>query len=114
MTEHHSSPIEESVAQLVRAARPTSFASGFADRVVAQLGAEREAALTQSLERQFVRVVPLLAAASLVLAAYNWWGARGTSTSALDAALNLPQITLSTAYAPSSLFGSSGTSVDTP
>ena len=49
-----------------------------------------------------------------MLATYNWWEARGTSASPIDAALNLPQITLSAAYSASSLFGTSGASVDMP
>jgi hypothetical protein len=116
MTEHDSSPptVDEATARLIRSARPTSFSAGFGDRVAARLTAEREQAITHSLERQFIRIVPLVAAASLVLAAYNWWGARGTSLSPIDAALNLPAITLSVAYSPSSLFGASGASVDMP
>ena len=51
-------------------------------------------------------IVPIVAAASLMLAAYNWWGARGTSASStLDAALNLPQVTLRRRTPSSSLFG---------
>jgi hypothetical protein len=114
MTEHEASPLDDATVQLVRSARPTSFAAGFGDRVAARLTAEREQSLTRSLERQFVRIVPLVAAASLMLAAYNWWGARGTSASPIDAALNLPQITLATAYSTTSLFGTSGVAVDTP
>ena len=47
--------------------------------------------MSTALERQFRRVVPIAAAASLVLAAYNWWGARENASSPLDAALNLFQ-----------------------
>jgi hypothetical protein len=114
MTEHLSSPDDDAITRLVRVARPTGFAAGFADRVGVRLAAERQQAVSRSLERQFLRIVPLVAAASLMLAAYNWWGARGTSASPIDAALNLPQITLAVAYSPSSLFGTSGASVETP
>ena len=116
MTDHHSSPspIDDATARLIRSARPPAFAGGFGDRVVARLTAEREQSLSRSLERQFLRIVPIVAAASLMLATYNWWEARGTSASPIDAALNLPQITLSAAYSASSLFGTSGASVDMP
>lgn len=114
MTEHDSSSVDDATTRLIRAARPTSFAAGFSDRVAARLRAEREQSVSRSLERQFLRIVPLVAAASLMLAAYNWWGARGTEVSPIDAALNLPQITLATAYSASSLFGTSGAAVDTP
>lgn len=113
MTEHEGSPIDDATGQLIRSARPTGFSAGFGDRVAARLVAEREQAVSRSLERQFVRVVPLVAAAALMLAAYNWWGARGTSVSPIDAALNLPQITLATAYSATSLFGTSA-AVETP
>jgi hypothetical protein len=114
MTEHESSASDGPIARLVRSARPVSFETGFAERVAARLVAEGASSLSRSLERQFVRVVPLVAAAALVLAAYNLWGARGTSASPIDAALNLPQVTLSAAYSASSLFGASGASVDMP
>lgn len=114
MTRHDPSSIDETTAQVVRSARPTGFAPGFRDRVVARLRAEREQSISRALERQFVRIVPLAAAAALLLAAYNVWGARGTAASPLEAALNLPQVTLATAYSPTSLFGDSGAAVDTP
>ena len=110
----HPSSHDDSLASLVRGAAPTSFDPGFVDRVAARLRADSEPSVAAALERQFRRVVPLVAAASLVLAAYNWWGARDTSSSALEAALNLPRVTLSAAYEASSLYGDAGTSVGTP
>lgn len=97
---------DDSVAALVRAAAPTGFDAGFGDRVLTRLRAEREMPLATALERQFRRVVPLLAAASLVLAVYNWWGAHASAGSAIDAALNLPRVTIASAYTPSSLLES--------
>ena len=117
MTEHESSPspIDDATARLIRSARPPAFAAGFGDRVVARLTAEREHSLSRSLERQFLRIVPIVAAASLHARRRTTGGrARGTSASPIDAALNLPQITLSAAYSASSLFGTSGASVDMP
>jgi hypothetical protein len=105
---------DDALESLVRAGAPESFSAGFADRVVARLRAEREGSVSAALERQFRRVVPILAAASLLLAAYNWWNARESSSSALEAALNLPRVTLSAAYEASLLYGDANTSVGTP
>jgi hypothetical protein len=93
------------LAAAVRAAAPNRFADGFHDRVLARLRAHRDMPLALALERQFVRIVPLAAAATILLAAYNWWGGRKPGASPLDAALNLPQVTLSSAYAPATLYG---------
>jgi hypothetical protein len=98
---HTKSPI----APLVRAAAPANFDDGFSDRVLSRLSAGREQAFTNALARQVRFVVPLAAAAAILLAAFNWWGARGTSASPFDAALNLPAVTLSSAYSVTSLYG---------
>ena len=105
---------DDALETLVRSAAPESFAAGFSDRVAARLRADGIVSLSDALERQVRRVLPFVAAASLLLAAYNWWGARGSSSSALDAALNLPRVTLSAAYEPSSLYGDATSSVGTP
>jgi hypothetical protein len=105
---------DDALESLVRSAAPTSFASGFSDRVAARLRAGGSLSLSDALERQVRRVVPFVAAASLILAAYNWWSARDSAASALDAALNLPRVTLSAAYEPSSLYGDVNSSVGTP
>jgi len=98
-------PTEESLAATIRAAAPAAFDAGFSDRVMTRLNVQREQAFTSALNRQFRLVVPLAAAAALILAAFNWWGARGTAASPFDAALNLPQVTLSSAYSVTSLYG---------
>ncbi len=105
---------DDALESLIRGAAPTSFSPGFSNRVDARIRADGSLSLSDALERQVRRVLPLVAAASLVLAAYNWWNARGSSTSALDAALNLPRVTLSAAYEPSSLYGGANSSVGTP
>jgi hypothetical protein len=109
-----NSSADDTIASLVHDAAPTRFDAGFADRVVARLGAGRELPLSAALERQVRRVVPIAAAASLMLAAYNWWGARESASSPLEAALNLPSVTLSAAYAPSALFGATSVTVEYP
>jgi hypothetical protein len=50
----------------------------------------------------------------LLLAAYNWWGTHETSSSAIDAALNLPQVTLASAYSPSPLYEPTAPSTELP
>ena len=105
---------ESQVAMLVRAAAPHSFGSGFRDRVLSSIAERRDTTLVTALERQFIRIVPLAAAAALLLAGYNWWGGRDTSATTLDAALNLPQVTLATAYAPAQLFGTTIASTENP
>ncbi len=107
-----SSSPDDSLSSLVHASAPVGFDAGFSDRVLARLRAEREAPLTLALEKQFRRVVPLLAAASLAMAAYNWWGGRQSGASPLDAALNLPQVTVAAAY--SAYSASSGDVSDFP
>ncbi|MEP6492509.1 MAG: hypothetical protein ABJF01_07520 [bacterium] len=98
-------PTDDPLAAVVRAAAPTSFDDGFGDRVLSRLGTRSDQAFTSALNRQFRLVVPLAAAAAVILAAFNWWGARGTAASPFDAALNLPQVTLSSAYSVTSLYG---------
>jgi hypothetical protein len=92
------------LASLLRDAAPTGFDAGFAERVRARLADARVQTLPHALEHHFVRIVPLAAAAALLLAAFNWWAARGTATSTFDAALNLPQVSVAAAYSASSLF----------
>jgi hypothetical protein len=93
------------IVSLVRGAMPAPFDDGFSDRVLTRLRARREHAFSTALDRQVRFVVPLAAAAAILLAAFNWWGARGTSASPFDAALNLPAVTLSSAYSVTSLYG---------
>jgi len=107
-------PPTDRLASLVKDAAPTAFAPGFEDRVRARLAAERTQAVPRALEHYFVRIVPLAAAAALMLAAYNWWGERGTGDSLLDAALKLPQVSVASAYSASSLFGVTESETGTP
>jgi hypothetical protein len=50
----------------------------------------------------------------LLLAGYNVWAGRASSTSTLDAALNLPRVNLASAYAPTQLFGVTIGSTESP
>lgn len=116
MTDHrHESPrSDDRLANLLHDAAPNRFAVGFAGRVTERLAreraglSERSTDFTAALERNFVRIVPMLAAASLILAIYSWWGGRNTADSLLDATLNLPQVSIATVYTPEALFGEEG------
>jgi hypothetical protein len=110
MTEHDFDP---RVEPMLHDAAPTSFAPGFTERVLGRL-AEREMSLATSLERQFVRIIPILAAASLVLGAYNWWSSRSTATSVVEAMLALPQVTVANAYTSDALYGVTLPSTEQP
>lgn len=112
MTTPHD-PIDPRLAHALRDAAPTSFAPGFSGRVAARLAAERSG-FERALERQFVRIVPLAAAASLLLGAYGLWSARASSGSVLDRMLHLPQVTIASAYSSDALFGSAGQPMEQP
>jgi hypothetical protein len=110
MTDHRHDDLE----RLLRDAAPRRFADGFAARVTARLArdipqlhlvAPRELEFGEALQRQFVRIVPILAAASMLLGVYSWWNGRATADSLLDATLNLPPVSIATAYTPDRLFG---------
>lgn len=100
MTEH-----EREIAALVREHAEARFDDGFSDRVLARLARERGASVSAALQRQFMRIVPLAAAASIALAAYNLWAGYRNGASGIDAMLNLPQVTLASAYSPTALYG---------
>ena len=102
------------ISALVRGAAPDRFDAGFGERVASRLRASRDLSLSSALDRQFRRIVPLAAAASLMLAAYNWWGARNSASSTLDAALNLPSVSLAAAYSTSTLFGATTATPEFP
>jgi hypothetical protein len=108
-------PRDIRLERALRDATPDQFARGFGDRVAARL--QRESAIgaspgaldfTASLQRNFVRIVPILAAASILLGVYSWWGGRATSSSVIDATLRLPQVSIASAYTPEALYGDAG------
>lgn len=114
MTDHRHDPLisDDALARALRDAAPDRFAVGFAGRVTERLAREGGGAaavdFTAALERHFVRFVPLLAAASLILAVYSWWGGRNSADSLFDATLHLPQVSIATVYTPEALYGEDG------
>lgn len=101
---------EREIAALVREHADARFEAGFTERVMARVARDGSSLLETALRRQFMRIVPLAAAASLALAAYNLWQGRRAGAGAIDAMLNLPQVTLATAYSPSALYGAAAES----
>jgi hypothetical protein len=99
MTTPHDDPLPPAlrdIAALVVSARTDDgFAPGFADRVADRIARAPEASLV--LPAHVRRVVPLVAAASLVLAATNWWSARDSGVSPIAAAIGLPSVTVADA-----------------
>ena len=116
MTQHDSrrDDFDPRLTRRIADAAPNRFGAGFTPRVVQRLERERSVSLAATLEKQFLRVIPILAAASVMLAAYNWWGARNSSASAIDAMLRLPQATVASAYSTDALFGSAGQPMEQP
>lgn len=99
MTEQES-PQADELRALLRDARTSSFAPGFADRVMARM--ERAAAepapvlvLERRLQRYFVWLAPAALAATLLLGFLNM---RASGRSDVGGAIGLPQVTLASAY----------------
>lgn len=89
------------------------FDGGFADRVMQRLARERadartSAGVANALARQARRVIPALAAASLVISAWNWWSVRDRADSPLTAALGLERVSLATALSSGAMVGADG------
>ncbi|HEX6747290.1 MAG TPA: hypothetical protein VF092_08310 [Longimicrobium sp.] len=88
------------VEALLRAQRRDAFAPGFAHRVMRRVRDEQAApgaAFAAALQRQFLRLAPLAAAAVVALAAWNLREADARQ-SPVDAALGLPAVTIEAAY----------------
>jgi hypothetical protein len=113
MTDHQNDARDDALGALLRANAPDRFDPGFSERVLARLHGE-QLSLTAALQRQFLRIVPLAAAAALLLAAINWWGGRSTDASVIEAALNLPQVSLSTAYSSTASYEGADPTVGMP
>jgi len=84
------------MAQIRQLTMPAAFDAGFADRVMARL--ERPRALTDGLQRGFVRLVPFAAAAALVFGAMNLINSRASGLPLVDRVLGLQPVTVATAY----------------
>lgn len=65
------------------------FAPGFADRVMARVAERPVLTLDRAITQQTRRLLPALAAASLVLALWNWYSVRDRAPSALGAMLGV-------------------------
>lgn len=87
--------LEDRMAQIRQMTVPAAFDAGFADRVMARL--ERPRALADGLERGFVRLVPLAAAAALVFGAMNLLNTRASGLPLVDRVLGLQPVTVATA-----------------
>lgn len=98
----HPSEQPGPVEALLRAQRATAFQPGFAWRVMHRLRAgqvDPREALMAAVQRQFARLAPLAALATVAFALLNVRAAdRGQSV--LDAVLGLPAVTVEQAYAP--------------
>ncbi|HVX41333.1 MAG TPA: hypothetical protein VHB25_17345 [Gemmatimonadaceae bacterium] len=105
---------ESELAALVREHADRRFEPGFGERVLARLAHERASSMSSALQRQFIRIVPLAAAAALALAGYNLWAGRRAGAGSLDAVLGLPQVTLAAAYSPTALFGAGAGDQESP
>lgn len=72
------------------------FAAGFPDRVMARLARAASGSPVLTLDRalalQSRRLLPLLAAASLVLGFWNWWSVRDHAPSTLGAVLGVATV----------------------
>jgi hypothetical protein len=94
--EHDHDPIEDRMAQIRQLTMPAAFDAGFAERVMARL--ERPRALSDGLERVFVRLVPFAAAAALLFGAMNLINTRASGLPLVDRVLGLQPVTVATAY----------------
>lgn len=88
--------IEDRMHQIRQMSMPAAFDAGFADRVMARL--ERPRVLADGLERGFVRLVPLAAAAALLVGALNLVNSRASGLSLTDRVLGLQPVTVAAAF----------------
>ena len=90
---------ESELAKLLADDGTTKFETGFSGRVMDRIRDQRPRVLSfdEALMRQSRWVLPAVAAASLALAALNWWSARDTGASTLAAVAGLPAVTLGAA-----------------
>lgn len=100
----------ERLEALLRSARAEAFAPGFAFRVMARVRREPPgAAFACVIQRQFLRLAPLAAAAVVALGAWNLHAADARQ-SPVEAALGLPAVTADAAYTidPAAAMGREG------
>ena len=94
------------VEALLRESRRAAFAPGFAHRVMRRVHGE-PAAFGAVLQRQFLRLATLAAAAVLALAGWNLRGADARQ-SPVEAALGLPAVTADAALMADASTGEGG------
>jgi len=94
------------VEALLRGSRADAFAPGFAHRVMRRVRDE-PAAFGAVLQRQFLRLATLAAAAVLALAGWNLRGADARQ-SPVEAALGLPAVTADAALMADASTGEGG------
>lgn len=95
--EREGRELEARMARLRPLAGPAAFDAGFADRVMARIA--RQPTLADGLQRVFLRLAPLAAAAVLILATANFLGSRTSGQPFLDRVLSLQPATLGAALA---------------
>ena len=88
--------LELRLARLRRLSGPASFGAGFSERVMSRLAAPRPLAL--GLERVFLRLAPLAAAAAIIIGAANLISSRASGQPLIDRLLGLPEVSLAAAY----------------
>ena len=84
----HDHDVHALLAQHEGAGAPR-FATGFADRVMTRIAADSVQTIDVALERYARRVLPTLAAASLLLGVWNWWTVRDHAPSTFSAVLGV-------------------------
>lgn len=103
----HDDDVIALLAQHESAGTPR-FASGFADRVMVRIAAGAVQTLDLALAQQARRILPALAAASLLLGVWNWWTVRDRAPSTVGAVLGVVR-TASSVTRASSPFGLANT-----
>ena len=79
------------------------FTPGFADRVMGRIATRAVQSFDLALERQARRILPALAAASLLLGVWNWWTVRDGAPSAVGAVLGVARSATSAVHASAPL-----------
>lgn len=90
---HEDPDMEAQLAQLRADMGTVTFRDGFADRVMARLDAASAPSAADDLQRVFLRLVPLAAAAVLVLATMNVFSTRGMPQRLVDRVLGISAVT---------------------
>lgn len=89
--------IEMRLAELRAGVGTVGFGAGFADRVMERLAAAES--MPVMLQRLFFRLVPVAAAAAILLGAINLRQSRASGQTFIERVLGLPAVTLANAYA---------------